>query len=201
LGPPIFPGNPGATTVGVVAFWVTFYTWVLSELSLGRSKRLPAGAAAQDRGSRWILVASVWVSVTLGIGIAWTTATAAPTAGRGAFVLVGIVLMIAGMALRWYAIRTLGRSFTLTVATQSGQRVMDHGPYRVVRHPSYTGSLITILGIVIACADPLSLLALVPALIGFAYRIRVEEAVLSENLGDAYRSYMRRTRRLIPFLL
>lgn len=109
--------------------------------------------------------------------------------------------MLAGMALRWYSIAILGRAFTVTVATQSGQRVMERGPYRFVRHPSYSGSLITILGVLVACANPLALLGLVPALIGYAYRIRVEEAVLSKDLGEAYRSYMRRTRRLIPFLL
>jgi protein-S-isoprenylcysteine O-methyltransferase Ste14 len=137
----------------------------------------------------------------LGIGIASAAATPIPVAGRGGFVLVGIVLMIAGIALRAYAVHALGRSFTLTVATESGQQVMDRGPYRLVRHPSYSGSLITILGVLVACASPLALLALVPSLLGYAYRIRVEEEVLSKNLGEAYRSYRRRTRSLIPFVL
>lgn len=201
MGPPIFLGNPGASAPGVVAFWLTFYTWVLSEIWLGWRKRLPATATPQDRGSRVVLVAGVWFSVTLGIGIASAVRSPISPSGRGVFVFAGIILMIAGIGLRWYAIRTLGQSFTLTVATQSGQQVMDRGPYRMVRHPSYSGSLITILGVLVACANPLVLLALLPAVVGFAYRIRVEEEVLSHDLGEAYRAYMRRTRRLIPFLL
>lgn len=201
MGPPIFFDTTGATPLGVVAFWLTFYAWVLSELFLGWKKRAPATASAQDRGSRWMVIAGVWLSVTLGIGLAFAVPALALRTGRPAFLLVGIALMIAGMALRWYAIRVLGRSFTFIVATQPGQQVMDRGPYRLVRHPSYSGSLITILGVLVACANPLSLLGLLPALIGYAYRIRVEEETLSENLGEAYRSYMRRTRRLIPFLL
>jgi protein-S-isoprenylcysteine O-methyltransferase Ste14 len=109
--------------------------------------------------------------------------------------------MVAGMVLRWYSIAILGRAFTVTVATYSGQRLVERGPYRLVRHPSYTGSLVTILGVLVACANPLALVGLVPALIGYAYRIRVEEEVLSRELGEAYRAYMRRTTRLIPFLL
>jgi protein-S-isoprenylcysteine O-methyltransferase Ste14 len=109
--------------------------------------------------------------------------------------------MIAGLTVRWWAIRALGRSFTLIVATQPGQEVVDRGPYRLVRHPSYSGSLITILGVLVACGNLLSLLGLVPALIGYTYRIRLEEQTLTKNLGEAYRSYMRHTRRLIPFLL
>jgi protein-S-isoprenylcysteine O-methyltransferase Ste14 len=200
VGPPIFLGAPGATPL-TVAFWLTFYLWLFSELFLGWKKRAPATASVQDRGSRWIVIAGVWLSVTLGIGVAVVVPALTIRAGRAALLFVGIALMLAGMALRWYAVRVLGRSFTLVVATQPGQQVMERGPYRFVRHPSYSGSLITIVGVLVACANPLSLLGLVPALIGYMYRIRVEEETLSENLGEAYRSYMRRTRRLIPFLL
>jgi protein-S-isoprenylcysteine O-methyltransferase len=105
------------------------------------------------------------------------------------------------MALRWHAIRILGRSFTYTVATQPGQRLIDIGPYRWVRHPSYTGSLLTILGILLCCVNPMSLLGLVPPLAGYAYRIRIEEKALTTALGEAYRSYARRTRRVLPFLI
>lgn len=201
MGPPIFAGNPGTTTIGLVAFWLTFYAWLLSELWLGWRKRPPANALARDRGSQWAVIAGVWLSVSLGIALASIFRSTAFGGGRWLFVVAGIVLMVAGMALRWYSIAVLGRAFTVTVAIEAGQRVIERGPYRLVRHPSYTGSLVTILGVLVACANPLALLGLVPGLIGYAYRIRVEEAVLSDTLGEAYRSYMRRTTRLIPFLL
>jgi protein-S-isoprenylcysteine O-methyltransferase Ste14 len=122
------------------------------------------------------------------------------TTGRSVFVLVGIGLIIAGMALRWYAIHLLGQSFTVEVATRPGQAVVERGPYRLIRHPSYAGTLVTIIGVLVACANPVAVLGLIPALIAYSYRVRVEERALTEGLGEAYRAYMRRTRRLIPFL-
>jgi protein-S-isoprenylcysteine O-methyltransferase len=201
MDPPIILGNPGASVLGVVAFWVTFYGWVASEMWLGWRRRAPAGAAPQDRASKLILVVGVWLSVALGIGLAFAVPQAAFRGGRSLLVVVAIFLMLAGLALRWYAISVLGRSFTVTVLTQAGQRVMDRGPYRLIRHPSYAGSLLTILGVLVACANPVSLLGLIPAAVAFGYRIHVEEQVLSRDLGAPYREYMHRTRRLIPFLL
>jgi protein-S-isoprenylcysteine O-methyltransferase len=200
MGPPIFFGNAGATLPGIIAFWLTFYAWLLSELWLGWRRRSAPTASAQDRGSRWAVVGGVWSSVALGIGLASAGRTFAITAGRPVFLAAGVALMIAGMALRWAAIAILGRSFTVDVATTSGQDVIDRGPYRWVRHPSYSGSLLTVAGMLIACANPLAFIGLVPLLIAYAYRIHVEEQVLSRHLGEAYRAYMRRTRRLIPFL-
>src|ERR1700737_1873330 len=116
MGPPIFVGNPGGSTPGIVAFWLTFYAWVLSELWLGWRRRPLPNAAAQDRGSQWALIAGVWFSVALGIGLASVFREVAFISGRGLFVVAGIVLMGAGMALRWCSIAILGRAFTVTVA-------------------------------------------------------------------------------------
>jgi protein-S-isoprenylcysteine O-methyltransferase Ste14 len=109
--------------------------------------------------------------------------------------------MIVGMALRWYAIWVLGASFTCDVATRPGQEVVQSGPYRWMRHPSYTGSLMTVLGVLLCCDNLVSPAALAVAVAGYAYRIRVEERALATDLGSAYRDYMKRTKRLIPFLI
>lgn len=201
MNPPSFLGNSGANIGIVVAFWVTFYAWVGSEIWLGWRRRAPAGVVQQDRGSQGLVVLGVWVSVALGIGLAFALPQAAFRQDRSLLLAAGVVLMLAGIALRWYAIAVLGRSFTVTVLTQGGQRVVDRGPYRLVRHPSYAGSLLTILGVLVANANPVSLLGLIPTLLAYGYRIGIEEAVLSRDLGEPYRAYMRRTRRLIPFLL
>jgi protein-S-isoprenylcysteine O-methyltransferase Ste14 len=115
--------------------------------------------------------------------------------------IVGLVLMIAGLALRWYSIWVLGTSFTCNVATRPGQQVVQSGPYRWVRHPSYTGGLVTVLGVLACCLNWASLAALILVAVGYANRIRVEERALATDLGSAYRDYMRRTKRLIPFLI
>jgi protein-S-isoprenylcysteine O-methyltransferase Ste14 len=105
------------------------------------------------------------------------------------------------LALRWYSISVLGTSFTCNVATHPGQQVVQSGPYRWIRHPSYTGGLLTVLGVLVCCLNWASLAALILVAFGYANRIRVEERALAADLGPAYRDYMRRTRRLIPFLI
>jgi protein-S-isoprenylcysteine O-methyltransferase Ste14 len=113
--------------------------------------------------------------------------------------VVGFVVLVAGIVLRVWAILTLGRFFTPFVQVQEGQRVVDSGPYRYVRHPSYTGMLVALIGLGIALDDWLSLLALaLLPLTGILVRIRHEESVLLAELGDDYRDYASRTRRLVP---
>ncbi len=87
------------------------------------------------------------------------------------------------------------------MATHAGQVVIQSGPYRLIRHPSYTGALITLLGMGLALTNWASLIAalVIPA-VGFLYRISIEERVLVEALGNPYREYMQRTCRLIPFI-
>jgi protein-S-isoprenylcysteine O-methyltransferase Ste14 len=98
-------------------------------------------------------------------------------------------------------VATLGRFFTTRVMTQPGQTVVETGPYRYIRHPSYSGMLLTVLGVLVCSTDWLSLACFVLALPGMAYRIKVEEGALIQALGEPYREYMRRTPRLVPFLV
>ena len=197
----MFFGVPGSSLITVISFWAVFYGWVFSEMWLGWKKRSEPGATASDRGSKWPLITGVWATVAIGMGLAAGFPGTAIATGRDGLFVAGLAAMVAGIAFRWYSIFVLGRSFTVDVATRPGQKVITSGPYRWIRHPSYTGSLLTLLGILLCCANWLSFIALACAIAGYAYRIRVEESVLAESLGDEYRDYMRRTRRLIPFLV
>jgi len=95
----------------------------------------------------------------------------------------------------------LGRFFTYDVAVQPGQTVVEAGPYRYIRHPSYTGGLITLAGVGLALGNWAGLLLLLACMgVAYAYRIFVEEAALVAALGQPYRDYMQRTKRLVPFL-
>jgi protein-S-isoprenylcysteine O-methyltransferase Ste14 len=198
----MFIGSSDATVSTVVVFWVVLYAWVGTEVFLGsRRRRLPAGATDYDSGSKWWLIGSVWASVAIGMWVAFLVPSAAIRSGRIEWFVVGLALMVAGMVLRWYAIRVLGTSFTCEVSTRPGQEVIEAGPYRWIRHPSYTGGLITVLGVLVCCVNWLSFPALIVVLAGYAYRIRIEERALATDLGAPYRDYMRRTKRLIPFLV
>jgi len=109
--------------------------------------------------------------------------------------------MIIGLGLRQWAIAVLGRFFTLTVRVQSNHMIVESGPYRVIRHPSYTGLLLVVAGIALALQTWIGLLInLVVFAVVFGYRIYIEEKALRSVLGEQYVSYSRRTKRLIPYV-
>ena len=155
--------------------------------------------AASDAGSLRL----IWITVALSLTAAFFVAGTFP-AGRFRDVelmqAVGIAIFVFGAALRWYAIFHLGSYFTVDVRIADSQRVIDTGPYRFVRHPSYTGVLLEFFGFALCIGNAWSMLLLLPIAIAFSYRIRVEERALEQGLGEAYASYQRRTKRLIPFV-
>jgi len=114
---------------------------------------------------------------------------------------LGTAVFLAGCAIRVWAVRTLGKLFTFEIGIRSGHRIVDSGPYRSVRHPSYTGYLLVLAGICVAYASPVCALLTLPGTVIFlVLRIREEERMLRSHFGPAYEEYMKRTKRLIPFL-
>ncbi len=182
-------------------FWAAVVFWLAAEWVFGVRSRPPAGATLKDRGSRIVVVASVGIGIALAANLAFAVPEAAIAAPRRLVPLAGIALMLGGEVFRLYAIRSLGRYFTFVVALHPGQRVVESGPYRLIRHPSYTGSLVTLFGMCLAMANWLSLLGMIPVGLGYWYRIRVEERALVEGLGEEYRAYVRRTKRIIPYIV
>src|SRR5262249_24069553 len=113
--------------------------------------------------------------------------------------VLSLLLMWSGIALRWWCFRTLGRYFTFTVMTSRDQTIVTSGPYGVLRHPSYAGVLLVLLGLGLSLGNWLSVVAVMFfALVGLLNRIRVEEAALSEALGPTYTEFARTRKRLIP---
>ena len=112
---------------------------------------------------------------------------------------VGLAILTAGVALRVWAIRELGRFFTYAVLVHEGQRVVDTGPYRRIRHPSYTGLLLGMLGVgLMLDVWPATAVCFLPPLAAFSWRLAAEERVLAAELGEPYRAYMAGTKRLVP---
>jgi protein-S-isoprenylcysteine O-methyltransferase Ste14 len=196
----MMPHSVGASHAPI--FWATFLLWMILELIASRTKRSGDRSHARDRGSYGLIVALLFVGLTLDSVLSARLPQAAIVWRRELVFFSGIGLMLAGIAFRWWAIAVLGKSFTFDVAVQSGQKVVDSGPYRYIRHPSYTGTLLTQLGIGLALGNWAGMLALLVCVaIAYAYRISVEEKALVAALGEPYRQYMQRTRRIIPFLL
>jgi protein-S-isoprenylcysteine O-methyltransferase Ste14 len=152
----------------------------------------------RDRGTRAIvslsLVASIWIGILLPV---WVPALNTPAPRT--FAVAGIVLIWVGLAVRVWAVLTLGGSFSTFVEVDADQPVVTRGPYRWVRHPSYSGLLLVALGFGLGAGNWLSLVvcAAVPPL-GLLPRIAVEESEMTRVLGERYRSYQRTTHRLVP---
>lgn len=157
-------------------------------------------ARGADRGS----LALLWTVIVLAILAALRVAARRPGPLPGPalpWVLAGLALLLAGLALRWSAILTLRGAFTVDVAIAHDQRLVRHGPYRWLRHPAYTGNLLAFLGMALVLVDWIAGLTLVvPITAAFLYRVAVEERALRAAFGDEYEQYARRTRRLVPFL-
>jgi protein-S-isoprenylcysteine O-methyltransferase Ste14 len=194
---PLYDTNAMAAAL----YWMVIIVWIVSEASAFFRGVTIARDRRQDRSSGPALIGFLLLSIWLGSILATVVRAAAIAGGRPVIFVAGILLALAGIAMRQYAIATLGRFFTVRVMTAPDQVVVDTGPYRYVRHPSYTGSLLTVLGVLMCSTNWLALACFVLALPGFLYRIRVEEGALLAALGQPYRDYMARTKRLVPFVV
>jgi protein-S-isoprenylcysteine O-methyltransferase len=172
----------------------------LSEAGLVFLKRSRDDSVDADDATLRVL----WVAIVLAVTAGIVTSYRVPAMGMGSGSLVfwlGCSLFGAGLTLRWYSIIYLGRFFTVNVAIHSGHEIIDTGPYRYIRHPSYTGALLAFLGLALTLANWVSLaIVLLPVAWAFSRRISIEESALASALGSPYTNYMRRTKRLVPFI-
>jgi protein-S-isoprenylcysteine O-methyltransferase Ste14 len=189
--------------VPTLLFDLAYGVWLLSEVvgayvvpALRRGEVVVAQRS--DRGSRLVIFLGIVVSVTAVLEFARLGWATFPVFA----IYLGVGLVFLGIAVRQWAIAVLGRYFSTSVRILEDHHVVRAGPYRWVRHPSYTGVLLTIVGIAIAGGswEGVVLLLGVCALV-FGYRIRVEERLLETQLGDEYRAYERETKRILPYLV
>jgi protein-S-isoprenylcysteine O-methyltransferase len=173
--------------------------YLVSEVLLTITRRSrSATGTKQDRSTLRVLWIVIAVSVTAGVFVAMNWRAGALPYGR-AFEVAGVVLFAAGLIFRWWAIVTLGRFFTVDVTIEKDHELVERGPFHWVRHPSYTGVLLAFVGWALTLRNWAAILVvLVPIFVAFLRRMRVEESALTEALGDRYRDYIRRTKRLVP---
>jgi protein-S-isoprenylcysteine O-methyltransferase Ste14 len=194
--PEVFLHHPVLTGV----WCATYALWIIPEILLSQ-RRLEKDAQNVDRGSKAVVIVALNLGIVLGflaadfvpslfVGPHWKTVFAA-----------GIAVWLGGIAFRWYSIRALGRFFTTDVAISRGQHVVEQGPYRWLRHPSYLGGLLALAGFGMTLTNWLAMVLPVCCLAaGYVYRIPIEEQALVRGLGPDYSDYMRRTWRLIPYV-
>lgn len=182
-------------------FWVSYSVWGTMELWLIRRDARPVQGENRDRGSRYAFMALLpagLVGAFLAPGILpQANITLSP---RLTFYFA-IACIWVGVALRFWAISTLGRFFRTSVVLQTNHELIHSGPYRLLRHPSYTGALITMAGIGLAIGNWLSVLVSVGCMfIAVAVRIRVEERALAERFGAEFAAHKRRTWAVLPLI-
>jgi protein-S-isoprenylcysteine O-methyltransferase len=172
----------------------------LSELYLALTRHSQTQTVSRDRCSLVLLWTIIIVSLWSGIQMIRLFPGATVPYPSG-FYLFGFWLFLGGLILRWYSIGYLGRYFTVDVSISAEHKLIDSGPYRHIRHPTYTGALLAFLGLGLCFGNWLSILFLtLPIIAAFLWRIRIEERVLLHGLGKNYRAYVERTSRLIPFV-
>jgi protein-S-isoprenylcysteine O-methyltransferase len=180
--------------------WILVAFGVALSLFQPTYKPVDGSAPPHDRGTAAQIVWSVYLTQILGIveavtlrypdGFRWDAVTSA-----------ALVLMVAGLSLRVWAVQTLGRYFTWFITVYDDHKVIRTGPFRFIRHPSYCGALLLFVGTLLFVHSWIgAALSLVFQLFAYVRRIRYEEAMMIERLGEPYRAYTREVRALMPLL-
>jgi len=195
MASPVWAQPTSAST----AFWLAYAACFVPEIIGSFFQKSGRADRKQDRGSITVLIGGTIVSLFIAFNAAvnWPALT---IANNGmAMTVAGTALIVAGISFRWYAIRILGRFFTRDVAIRDNHRIIRAGPYRHLRHPSYSGYLVSMTGIGIALDNWAALLIMIAVNVAiYSYRMSVEEAALTKAFGDEYKQYVHETKRIIP---
>ncbi len=181
----LFPTALFPSSAAALIFNVVFFLWILSEIvGAGIVPRLRRGRAktrrGRDRGSSLL----IYVGVIVYLGIAFSFASAEIAKLPSWVCYPGVILMALGIVIRQWSIAVLGPSFSGVLRVQKDQTLVESGPYRYVRHPSYTGALIFFVGLGLALQSWGAVLALLLIFaVVYGYRMHVEEQILISELG------------------
>jgi len=113
---------------------------------------------------------------------------------------IGVVLCVIGLGFCIWARLTLGRNWSGTVTLKEGHELIQRGPYRIVRHPIYTGLLVMIVATAIVMGHSVGVVGVLLAFVSFWIKLSYEEEVMLRQFPERYRDYQRRVKRLIPFV-
>jgi protein-S-isoprenylcysteine O-methyltransferase Ste14 len=183
-----------------IVFWALYLATFVPEYLLIRKVRRQR-PARQDRGSTRVIMIATPFGVTIAFMCAFALPGATLVSGRAALFWIGIAVLAVGALVRQHCFRMLGASFKPIVDVQSEQVIVERGVYRFLRHPSYAAAVLIFLGIGLVLTNWVSLLVILATVATvYGYRIHVEEAALLSTLGDPYRKYMARTKRIVPFV-
>jgi protein-S-isoprenylcysteine O-methyltransferase Ste14 len=191
------------TSLAGIPFWIAGLWAFSAELRFVRQSRREAGRpSAQDGGSEQVIYLAGLIAIIGAFSMARNWPETMMTLPRLPLYLAGIACLIAGGLLRRHCFAMLGTRFTYVVQATPDQAVVERGAYKYVRHPSYAAGLLLSGGVGLALGNGASLaFSVIPLALAYCYRIAVEERALVRTIGAPYADYMKRTHRLIPFVL
>jgi protein-S-isoprenylcysteine O-methyltransferase Ste14 len=185
----------GAPAYAMVLIWVLWLaSWIVAALWADPVVSRP------NRGDEFLYRATtLGGAVLLGVGDRLFPSGALwPFSQPAAWGLVAIIAL--GLAFTWWARLYLGPLWSSSVTKKSDHRVVDSGPYAIVRHPIYTGLIAAIFATAILKGDIAGFIGAVIMTLGFWLKARLEERFLREQLGAAaYDAYRRKVPMLLPF--
>ena len=186
-----------------LVFWGAYVWSFLPEWKIVRGGVEGAKSAdSKDGGSIRVLLGGMWIALMLGFFLSFVKAGSFPRGAQLPVFVLGVALMILGSLLRRWCFRTLGQYFTGDVKASADQPVIRTGPYRFVRHPSYTAGIMMFTGIGLALGSWFSFLLITIASIAtYWYRVTIEEGALLGTIGEQYASFMKERKRFIPYIV
>ena len=194
----IVPTLGNLESLGKLQLWLLLVIGILANVFQPSYKPFDKSAPKQDKGTA---LQNLWTCCLVQIAaIIEAVYFRYPESFEwDVWVVVALILMVVGLGIRTWAFFTLGKFFTWHVKVQEGQKIIRRGPYRIVRHPSYTGALMTYFFGTIYFHSWISMaLGAIFLPLSFLRRIKLEEAVLKESLGKEYEDYCKQVRPLIP---
>ena len=184
-----------------IPFWIIWVWSFLPESKIVRRAQEDAKKeGSKDAGSIKVIMITNWLAMLVVFPAAWISSTVINP--RIPVYYFGVALLLAGSLLRRLCWKTLGEHFTGDVRASATQPVIQTGPYKYVRHPSYTAGMMMFVGIGFALTNWISVaISLLAPLVAYGYRVRVEERALLGEIGAPYAEFMRTRKRFIPYLL
>ena len=186
-----------------LVFWGAYVWSFLPEWKVVRGGVEGAKSAdSKDGGSIRVLLGGMWIALMLGFFLSFVKAGSFSRDAQLPVFVIGVALMILGSLLRRWCFRTLGQYFTGDVKASADQPVIRTGPYRFVRHPSYTAGIMMFTGIGLALGSWFTFLLITIASIAtYWYRVTIEERALLGTIGEQYASFMKERKRFIPHVV
>jgi protein-S-isoprenylcysteine O-methyltransferase Ste14 len=181
----------------LLVLWIAiFVLWAITGIT--SKQTVQSKSEGPSRIAVWIVWLAWWLLLTHGFGIEMLSYRFLPKTTNVSY--AGLIITIAGLALAVWARFQIGRNWSGLIEVKEGHKLMQTGPYAIVRHPIYSGFMLATLGTAIAFGEISGLLAFLMIFLAWSYKARLEETAMIEHFGAEYENYRRKIKGLIPFL-